>query len=48
MDAKLMRNHGGPTISLIKGGIISFDFILKNTTHEMLGNTSNYTTYFLI
>jgi hypothetical protein len=48
MDAKLMRNHGGPTISFIKGGIISCWFYLENTTHEMLGNTSNYTTYFLI
>jgi hypothetical protein len=47
MDAKLIRIHGWPTISLIKGGIISCCLILKNTTCEMLGNTSNYNTYFL-
>jgi len=30
-----------------KDEIISTSFILKNKTHEMLGNTSNYTKYFL-
>jgi len=40
MDAKLMRNHGGPTISLIKGGIISCWFYLEKY------NTWNARKYF--
>jgi len=47
MDAKPMKNHGWPTISLIKYGIISCWFYLeKYNTWNVDAILQGYTSYF--
>jgi hypothetical protein len=46
MDAKLMKNHGWPTISLIKDEILSCWFYLEKHHMKCWCNTSSYTSIF--